>query len=162
MQLTFDTRGYLQSEKPIEISLLEIEQIFVSDFPLDTPRRYLLNELKRYLHDFSKVISEDFSCWIDGSFISKKWYPRDIDIVILLNYSDFEIKEEEIINGFIQPFMNLNYKGIDAYLLKKYPENHNKYSYFKSDFAYWYHLFSNTKPNRNNKTFPKSFIKLIK
>jgi hypothetical protein len=82
MNISFDNRGFLQSDKPIEIKLSEIEQYFVEDFPFETSRRYLWAEMTRFLEDFSNIITQDYDCWIDGSFVTKKWSPQDIDIVI--------------------------------------------------------------------------------
>jgi hypothetical protein len=78
-----------------------------------------------------------------------------------LNYQDFENKGFLLKKQFIQSSLESHYKGIDAYFLKKYPENHPKYSHYISDTAYWQHLFSKTKPNRNQQSFSKDFLKLI-
>jgi hypothetical protein len=53
-----------------------------------------------------------------------------------LNYQDFENKGFLLKKQFIQSSLESHYKGIDAYFLKKYPENHPKYSHYISDTAY--------------------------
>ncbi len=72
MDISFDNRGFLQPAELIEMNLNEIEQYFITGFPTETSRRYLWTELLRFLDDFSNLITQDYDCWIDGSFISKK------------------------------------------------------------------------------------------
>ncbi len=102
----------------------------------------------------------DFYQWVDGSYVTKKSNPQDIDII---NFVDFEIyesiiiKSEELKNNFIKDKFNL-----DTHFIAIYPESHPKYFFFKSDSAYWNDWFSKTNPKHDRRKikYPKSFIQI--
>lgn len=67
-----------------EIDLNDLEDIFASDFSDNSRRVHLINQLRIFLEELSKV-SAKFEIWLDGSFSTKKEKPDDIDILIVYN-----------------------------------------------------------------------------
>lgn len=107
--------------------------------------------------DFSEQITSNFTVWIDGSFVTKKVNPNDIDLVIFLEASVFQEKEVELKS------LELKYKAedMDLYFVKIYPENHKKYTLYKLDKADWNFLFTKTKRHaRTRKSFSKGFLSI--
>jgi hypothetical protein len=102
----------------------------------------------------------DFYQWIDGSYVTRKTAPKDIDII---SFVDFEVYEkvvtssEKLKNEVVRDKFNL-----DTYFVAIYPESHPKYFSFQADSAYWYDWFSKTNPkhDRRGKKYPKSFIQI--
>ncbi len=59
----------------------EVEATCVAPFPADKKRIWLLNRLKIYVEHFSKLDAM-FEFWLDGSFVTTKHNPGDIDVTI--------------------------------------------------------------------------------
>ena len=100
--------------------------------------------------------------WIDGSFINNRTLePNDIDFVTIIDYDIYLTYEQEIDKRFNKFSAPLFYEKLDAYILKVYPNTHEFYMAYKSDYAYWYDWFSSSKKNiRTNQRFNKGFIQL--
>ena len=107
-----------------------------------------------------KVVLNNQQCtqWIDGSFISTKIDPRDIDLVNLIDFRLVDRYEKEMM-AFIKRAGKENY-GIDGYIIKIYPSGHEKFARTKSDLIYWQNWFSISRRNRRKQRFPKGFVEI--
>ena len=75
---------YFEPLLPPGIHDLEVSEIgnhFLSKFSTSTTRAVLIAGLQDYL-DCIRKYSIDYEIWIDGSFVTKKENPRDIDMVV--------------------------------------------------------------------------------
>ena len=159
MKLDFDLRGNLQPYEKVSLSLEKFENFFVNQFPDNHQRKQIFDDYLNFVHDFSAQISNQFTQWIDGSFVTAKEHPNDIDFVTFISYELYEAKEELIDKNFRLDGANKNY-GVDAYTVRQYPKEHTKYMLYRSDWVYWYHWFTKTKKNRIKKKYPKGFIEI--
>ncbi len=141
------------------LSLEEFEAFFVVDFPLSSKRKEIFANYKSYLEAFQQEISSNFTQWLDGSFITQKVSPKDLDFVTLL---DFEIanSKSELLRSKLLKQGAMDFFGLDAYLVEVFPENHKNHFITQSDLAYWNNWFSRTSENRVGKSFPKGFIEI--
>jgi len=130
LKLTFDNRGDLKPYKINGISIEEFRHIYVDAFSENDRRSELFKYYQKYTDDLSRLMANDFYQWIDGSYLSNKQIPRDIDVVSILHYQDYE------------------------------NDTHKKHIFTKSDLAYWQDLFSKTKVNRSKRQYPKGFIQI--
>ena len=145
--LEFDKRGYLQPSEAIELDLSDFKDTFV----VNTRREHLFDAYLSFMEVLaSKNISYLYQ-WINGSFTSKKLYPKDIDIVIFLNNKVYDTQ--------ISFLRELKYRfkpEVDAYFVKVYEENSNDFNIFtRSDILTWHHLFAK---DRNNAS--KGYIQI--
>ena len=138
-KLQFDKNGYLKAGI-YEIDLETFERYFIKAFPNSTTRRYLFENYLSYINDFQKDVFPYFEQWIDGSFITKKENPKDIDIVTFLDYKVYELRGEPFMDKFWS--FSLEKQGIDAYIVKTYPSSHNLFSAFLEVENYYQNLFS--------------------
>lgn len=159
MELNFDIRGNLKADKIIKISLETFENSFVNAFEDNSIRKDLFICYENYLKDLSKLMSWDFYQWIDGSYISSKSKPKDIDILTIVDYRDYEVNKKLLEQNFASFSGRKKYK-VDAYIIAKYPQNHKKYIFTQSDLAYWSNLFGKTRVNRAKRQYKKGFIQL--
>ena len=159
MKLQFDERGNLKPYRRNEIELNQFKEIFVDQFSEESSRNEIFKNLKKYIDDFEEEIGYSFKLWINGSFVSNKTNPGDVDIVILINRENAQEKEQILKERFLNKKSLANYK-IDAYIVRTVAGDHEEYSKTLSDLLYWEHWFSNTKKNRAKKRFPKGFIEL--
>lgn len=159
MELNFDVRGYLKPYDIVELTLADFEEGFVKSFSPDSSRHQLFDQYKLYLKDLQTVINAPFYQWIDGSYVTTKYNPRDIDIVTMIPHQEFEAKEGILRHKFSGRNARNIYE-VDAYLVAEYPENHVKHSFTRSDLLYWYSLFHKTRVNRAKKQYQKGFIQI--
>jgi len=160
MELGFDIRGNLKPYKKIEIEFEEFINYFFDSFENSINRQKIFETYSQYLNDFHKEVTHDFVQWIDGSFVSNKENPRDIDFVNLIDFDIYE-KNEQIIEAKFRKYgAKSNYQRIDAYAVKVYPKGHAREKITEFDLAYWRNWFTETKMNRIKKKFPKGFIEI--
>lgn len=134
MEVKFNVRGHLMPYKRVHLTLSQFERIFVEEYGNESKRAKLFENFKAFTTDFSAEISQDYICWINGSFVSRKSNPKDIDFVILLDYQTVAEKEGIIKSNFLNK-KSLKKYNLDAYILKIYPEEHENYKYTKSDLS---------------------------
>ena len=159
MTLEFDENGFLSPYGAISAELELFENTFVSRVSESITRDAIFENYQRYNADFQKEILPNFRQWVDGSFVTKKLNPKDIDIVTFIPFEVYEKLKPEIEAKFTMEGASQHY-GIDAYTIKAYPEQHQLHQLTLSDTAYWRDLFSKTKFNRAKKHYPKGFIEL--
>ncbi len=159
MELNFDSRGNLKPYEIIKISFEDFQEVFVNSFDKDSRRHLLLEKYLNYLQDFSQILNGNFYQWIDGSFVTTKYNPRDIDLVSIIHFEDFEMNSKKISDKFVSLNARKLYV-VDAYVVADYPESHPKYSFTHTDLLYWKDLFSQTKVNRAKRQYPKGFVQI--
>ena len=159
MEVKFNVRGHLMPYKKVGLTLSQFERIFVEEHGSESKRAKLFDNFKAFTTDFSEKISQKFTCWINGSFVSQKSSPRDIDFVILLDYQIVEEKKAIIKSNFLNADSLKEY-NLDAYIVKIYPEEHDNYKYTKSDLSYWNDWFTKGKKNRAGVRPPKGYVEI--
>ena len=99
--ITFTDEGFIFPNEKINVDLATLKTIFVDNFPNSTTRKTLYDNYLRYIDDFSKQITPNFTQWINGSFVTLKENPNDIDFVTFI---DVDILLEKSDNGFLDNF----------------------------------------------------------
>lgn len=153
----FNNSGLLVPDKKITCTFQEFEKEFVHNIP--TPKRQeIFESFVKYNNDFKSVCKlPQLHQWINGSFVTKKSNPGDIDLVTFLDFEIVQRLNKEL-NDFIFPNSERIY-GVDAYIIEIYPETHkNRYRYI-ADLAYWTDRFSKTRRIRGNK-LAKGFLEI--
>ncbi|MDZ4681440.1 MAG: hypothetical protein SH848_20655 [Saprospiraceae bacterium] len=141
------------------MSLPEFAEYFVTSFNPDTTRKDLFDNYQNYLADLNEILSYRFFQWIDGSFITTKRNPKDIDLVSFVDHQDYEKSKKILENRFSPQNVRETYK-VDAYIAPRYPEDHRKYAIYHSDSLYWRNLFGKTRVNRAKRQFEKGIVQL--
>jgi hypothetical protein len=93
MPLLFSPEGYLMPVAKIEIELSTLEQVFLKGFPNSTTRPKIWANYLRFLDRFRSKVTSNFTQWIDGSFITQKENPNDLDLVTFIDCTLFEVME---------------------------------------------------------------------
>lgn len=156
--LIFNHSGVLIPDNKIISDLAELKTEFVDGIP-SGKRMDLFNRLLKYNEDLQKVLGFcGFVQWINGSFVTKKVNPGDIDLVTF-------IETEKIleIGSSIDPFRFPNSEsiyGVDAYIIEVYPSDEPDYFRTVSDKAYWADRFSKTRRDRNGNKLRKGFLEI--
>jgi len=159
MKAEFDLRGNLKPYRIIPISYENFQEVFVASFDGSSSRHGIFKNYENYLQELQEILNHDFYQWINGSFVSNKGYPRDIDLVTIIDYRDYENQKENIERKFASRKARDIFK-VDAYIVSQYPKKHPKYAFYQSDLAYWRNLFGKTRVNRAKKQFEKGFVQI--
>ncbi len=154
-QLNFDEYGNLTPYKIIEVDLATFEAYFVTAFPNSKTRKRLFENYLRYIYRFQDEVFPFFEQWINGSFVTQKENPKDIDLVTFLDYSVYEKRGDKILDKFWS--FSLEDEGIDSYLVKDYPKNHLLYMKTLEKKDVWLKLYANNRA----KIPTKGFLKII-
>ena len=88
-EFRFDIRGYLQPAERILTTVDELKGSFVDAFEESETREQIFEQYLIFNEAFGREITPNFTQWLDGSFVSNKNNPNDLDILILLNATDF-------------------------------------------------------------------------
>ncbi|MCC6726091.1 MAG: hypothetical protein IT258_16410 [Saprospiraceae bacterium] len=158
-ELEFDVRGFLTPYERIELTIEEFEAIFVKAFDNSSTRFNIFQNYLRFVNDFREEVTPRFTQWLNGSFVSKKENPGDLDLVTLLD-AETALLKDAIIESKFRNEGAFQYYNLDAYELVVYPEWHKDFIFTKSDQLYWHHWFSMSKFNRAKKRFPKGFVEI--
>jgi hypothetical protein len=157
MRLSFNSRGSLKPYQKIQSTLEQIEEIFVEQMPDSTTRNVIFDNYLDYISEFNELITPNFTHWLDGSFITKKLNPNDLDFVALVNYIDYNHNEQKI-KQIIEKYRHLK---LDNYVIRFYPEGHPKHEKTIPLLNDWTHLFTHSRPSEtSNICAPKGFIEI--
>ena len=130
--IEFDKHGFLTPYEPIQSDFETLEKYFL----FNQQRTNLYLELLTLLKDFKEKEISILKIWINGSFISKKTLPNDIDIVFFVDFSVY-LQNESYFSLLYRNRLN-----IDCQFISIYPENHKKYFLCISDTVEYRHNFS--------------------
>lgn len=88
--------GYLTPYEVIPTDFETFEQVFVKGFSEMSKRQKWFNNYLSYMESLKQVIGVGFVQWIDGSFISRKFNPNDIDFLTFIDFESYQQHEKEI------------------------------------------------------------------
>ncbi|GAB2589479.1 DUF6932 family protein [Spirosoma areae] len=159
--MTFDERGLLTPANMVSLTAVGFEELFVNAFPDSATRRPIFASYRQFTEQFSDQVCSTFTHWIDGSFVTNKLNPNDIDIVVLVDDSLYDTRQSVIDDSFRLAGAKRLFPGLDVYTVRCYRAESRKYYITEYDLAYWYNWFTQTKPNRFGKRFRKGFVQLI-
>lgn len=156
--IEFDKYGNLLPYDVVDTNLSLFDNYFVKEMKNKEHRYELYKFYINYIKRLNELITQSYFQWINGSFVTKKIKPNDIDLVSFIDYRIVEKYEPEL-KSFIYP-LSKSIHNVDAYIVKVYPSEHEKHKLYKSDSLYWMHQFLKTKPNKQGKQMNKGFIKI--
>lgn len=164
-KLIFDWRGHIEPPRLVDLSMAELEENFVSNLTESTTRQPIFDAFKKYNADLIEMVGTPLFQWIDGSFVTKKLNPNDIDFVTFWDYKIYEPNRDLLETRFVKDKSKItafhaSYQNLDAFAVPVYPESHKRFNSYKFDYGYWFELFYKTRENRIGKAFKKGFIQL--
>jgi hypothetical protein len=80
--MQFNQNGNLTPYEAIESTTDELRQEFVLTMPDSESRLRLFETYLEHLNDFKRQITPDFFHLVNGSFVTKKLNPNDLDLVV--------------------------------------------------------------------------------
>lgn len=157
MPLTFTRHGHLTPSKEILSNENELTKFFVDKIIDSITRKRLYDNYLNFINEFIEQITPNFTVWINGSFVTLKLNPNDIDFVVFLEGAIVQEKQKEL-EALQKKYETQN---LDLYFVKVYPKNHKRHFWYISKQMEWRHLFTKTKQQkRTRKSFSKGFLKI--
>lgn len=159
----FDAYGHLQPYQVMESDIEAVYKDFVTVFTTSKTRQQLFENYVAYNKALKAALGNtDYEQWLDGSFVTTKINPNDMDIVTFIPLAVYEKYADSLL-----PYENQNAKrtyNVDPYFVIQYPEAHKRYSWYVGDRNTWLDSFGYTKPLKsaqlNGKRQPKGIIQL--
>ncbi len=155
--LQFDENGHLTPITPIETTLDEFQQVFVDAFPRSTTRKRLFDNYLDWVFDFQRDIFGYFTQWIDGSFVTRKENPNDIDFVTFLDDEVYVLRNTKLDRFW--SFSNES-RGLDAYIMPEYKHNHPNFALLEERKKVWLDLFTSVRAIEDQPKLNKGFIQI--
>lgn len=145
--MTFDDNGNLYPYEIIETDIQTFETIFINKFDESKTRKKIFENYLRYTYAIKTLISEPFYQWIDGSFVSKKLNPNDIDVLTFVPFEAYQVQKQhfEMLRRWR---FNKNF-GVDGYFIQILPTTHEDFKFFDYDRKDWLNTFSTGKRFEN-------------
>lgn len=158
MNISFDSHGFITPSTFVELELKEFGATFAEAFPESQTRQKIYHTYLEYLEILKVCVGDvGFYQWLNGSFVTKKQDPQDLDVV---SFIPTEVYQQ--INSRLRELKDTHtFVNIDDYFVEVFPSDHRSYQLYLSDRVYWLHLFSYTKRNlRTDKRYEKGFIQI--
>lgn len=151
--MEFDAQGNLKPYDIIYTDWPTFKAMFVDAFPRSSTRQVIFENFSVYMEKLVAIIGTGFHQWIDGSFVTRKLNPSDIDFVTFVDAGIYYANEHEI--DTLRDYYRGHKTRVDEYFVKKYPEAHKKYVFYHTDRLQWYNQFTTSRALK-----AKGFIQL--
>lgn len=155
--MKFDVFGHLVPYEIIQSDLDSLEAVFVTGFPVSQIRRRIFEAFAGYLSTIREVVG-GFFVWVDGSFVTRKLNPRDIDFVTFLAFDRYAEHEAEL-----EVLRQLRFGPgslTDGFFVKTYPENHPNRKFYELDRTEWLFDFGRSRTRHNSPARNKGLVEL--
>lgn len=163
------------------MTLDDIKEHLVDNFPYSTTRSSRFQCFLRFINELTTNVKSCTRLLINGSFVTKKVNPYDVDFIIVIDSTKLTRIEDNYLNSLISIKNQLraeydNYKemyqnglipkerlyrlglfnyGCDFFRLNKLDNNHPLYQNYLDDKNYWIDWWSHDRYNN-----PKGFLDL--
>jgi len=156
--LQFDIKGHLKPSGLISSDVNETRRYFVENIPSNTRMDNFQKYLK-YSDDLKVLLNgQKLRQWINGSFITRKRDPKDIDLVTFIEHQTIKKLGRKLDN--FRPELCWSVYGVDAYIIEEYPDGSELYKFTDFDMKEWSFSFSQTRRNRKGVKSLKGFLEI--
>ena len=144
---TFNDDGNLP-EGVYDCTEASIEEVFVSRFPESLVRSELYSGFKS-LRTLARNVSPPATQWVDGSFVTTKQDPDDVDVLSFVDYDTLERLPREQI-GQVYELLGAGDETkrkfrCHTYLERSCSPGHPHYRFFERERLYWLRWFGTTR-----------------
>ncbi len=130
-----------------EMTLAELRQLCVDHFPLSVTRPAIMGGLERVAEKLRLEVVEG-EVWVDGSFLTEKANPEDVDIVVRCSGQFYEAATPEQKNAVDWLLSDLkNTYLCDSYFFFEWPEGHANRWLGEYMHSYWMRQFGFSRGN---------------
>lgn len=117
----------------------DLRALCVTAFPLSTTRDPIMCTLEAMCTAISVSLIRS-EIWVDGSFLTKKIEPNDVDAVVVIQHGSHTPEQHAVLERVAQKRFASPHQ-CDSYVNIEYPRNHAKFSTGEFMRAYWMRQF---------------------
>jgi hypothetical protein len=135
----------------------EVEAAFVDAFSNSTRRRPLFESWLAVREAITRIVTVETE-WLDGSYVTAKDEPNDIDLVTHIlgtSLDGLDAADQAMLRGLTSNKLSEALHGCDSYICPVYPPGHVHHGAYQAAFAYWDKWFSH---DRNGQ--PKGYVEV--
>lgn len=152
----FDTAGNLPPGRH-EAREEEVDRRLVREFTTSTTRTAIFQYWRQHRRALEELVPVCYQ-WLDGSFVSSKRDPADIDIVTVIAgpaFDDLPAHRQLLVTSLIGGHYTEDFWQCDAYPVVAYPEDHVGHSKYRIAAERWEDYFGHDRAGS-----PKGFLVL--
>jgi uncharacterized protein DUF6932 len=138
-------------------SVAEIEAALVDGFPRSRGRRPLFESWLGVREGIRRIVAVETE-WIDGSYVTKKEEPADLDLVTHIEGDALDALDSAgraMLAGLVANKLSQLLHGCDSYICPVYPAGHPQHALYQQAFQYWDKWFGQ---DRNG--HPKGYVEV--
>lgn len=142
-----------------QVTLEQMRTHFVDAFPTSKTRAPLFLRWLQHRQALGAVLPI-LSQWVDGSYVTDKPDPADVDVVTLLDgptLDGLDSGQRALLLPLTDGAVTRTIWGVDSYILPVYPDGHPLKSPAKRQEGYWVNLWSQV---RGQPTASKGFLEV--
>lgn len=134
----FDANGYLPAGKHLA-SEAEVEDALVTPFTASNTRRPIFERWQHHrkaIADYVPIKEQ----WLNGSFVTDKRDPADLDVVTLYEGSEWDplpTHKKMVLETLLLHKYTVAYWKVDSYPIAIRPPGHPHHSQYQNAVAYW-------------------------
>ena len=133
--LQFDEYGFLTPYNLIPADMNTLKRVFVDGFPISTTRQRLFARFEDFTANLRELLPDRYTQWVDGSFVSQKQNPNDIDVLTFVEYNLYNQQRKQF--DALNSWHKLQAQEVQAFFVTVYPENHRQRHLYESDRVQW-------------------------
>ena len=134
----------------------EVEAVLVTAIP--SPRRRTIFdqwvELLNAIADIAPMVGH----WFDGSFVTAKQDPDDIDVLSWLDsasYDSLDGEDQARVTALVSGDQNPSFPGCESWVQVAYPEEHELHGFYLKSCDAWHEVFGGEHDDA-----PKGYLEL--
>lgn len=122
------------------MTLPELRALCVTNFALSTRREQLMRSVEALCTAVSTALISS-EIWVDGSFLTQKVDPADVDLVVVVQSASWPgTGQQRHVMGRVAQ-KDFGSPPCDSYVLVEYPSSHKHYPETELMRAYWIKQF---------------------
>ncbi|MED7930427.1 hypothetical protein SMD20_39810 [Nonomuraea sp. LP-02] len=125
-----------------------VKRRFVEAFSHTSNRSTIYDEWRSH-RAAMKQLAPVLYQWIDGSFVTNKLNPSDIDVVTFVDgpaYDRLPRWRRDVITELCNSHGQLAYSRVDSYIVSVFPDGDHRSALYQSDRDYWSGAWSRFRP----------------
>jgi len=139
-------------------SIDEVEAALVDAFPASVTRRPLFESWLALREAIRRLVSIDTE-WIDGSYVTTKQDPKDIDVVTHISGPELDALDapaQATLSGLVSGPVSRHLHGCDSYICAVYPPGHPQHAAYEAAKVYWANWFGHDRAGQ-----PKGYVEIV-
>ena len=155
-RFSFDKHGNIVPYELHPVSIAELEEEFVQPFTKSSTRKNIVEGHSNYVIEIFQILEHNFFQWLDGSFVTQKLDPNDIDVINFVHYSELTNDKVNSLRRFLTHVGNPKDEfKVDGFLVPVYESTDPRFAITQAKYNEWRIFFGK---DRNNN--PKGMLQL--